>query len=684
MYDTNVDVAKLLDAGMKLEGLATTTSTHAAAVLITDKSGVAANTPMWENKVGIVTQYGKDLLEDLGLLKMDFLALITLQVISEAKKFIKINHGIDVDLNELYKCEDLKPLELIRNGNTVGIFQLESAGMSSFMKELKPENIEDIIAGIALYRPGPMDEIPRFLANKRNPSKIHYDVEGLDKILDETYGVIIYQEQCMRISTDIAGFSKGDSDNFRRIISKKKVKEMPKQREWFLNGRKKEDYDYAGHLRQYKNEIPGGLKLRHSEVGLNKVFDQMVKFAEYAFNKSHAASYALLAYVTAWLMYYYPTEMMAALLNSIQGKQSKVARYINYARKNLGIKIIEPDINLSKDYFVPTKNNEIIYTLNLKHCKGDTLMKITEEREMNGTYENMIDFFTRTRSFLDKATYEALVSANCFKGFGVVKSQFLAALDDFWEDAYKKTKEAEKRAEKSNRPFDFRDRLISKINGILPDIREYPEEVSLKMEKKYLGLYLTNHPLYKYSYSIKNVSNFKLSDLEYDIQEDTGMITMANSDVRDGQGVKFVAIVNSIDTLTTKKNNIMARIEVEDLTGIFSAIMWPRNFQKYSQILREDEIYLCYGTLQISDEAPTLIIEDIEPISETVLERAEINIETKEEASNLLKFIKNNKLARGRTPLYVKYNDIKILLNKNYWINVSFMKEHYDIKLLNY
>lgn len=193
LYDTNVDVAKLLDAGMKLEGLATTTSTHAAAVLITDKSGVAANTPMWENKVGIVTQYGKDLLEDLGLLKMDFLALITLQVISEAKKFIKINHGIDVDLNELYKCEDLKPLELIRNGNTVGIFQLESAGMSSFMKELKPESIEDIIAGIALYRPGPMDEIPRFLANKRNPSKIHYDIEGLDKILDETYGVIVYQ-----------------------------------------------------------------------------------------------------------------------------------------------------------------------------------------------------------------------------------------------------------------------------------------------------------------------------------------------------------------------------------------------------------------------------------------------------------------------------------------------------------
>lgn len=385
-------------------------------------------------------------------------------------------------------------------------------------------------------------------------------------------------------------------------------------------------------------------------------------------------------------MYYYPTEMMAALLNSVQGKQSKVAKYINYARKNLGIKIVEPDINLSQDKFIPTKNGEIIFTLNIKHCKTTALSLIAEERDKNGEFKDMIDFFSRTHDYLDKSTYEALISANCFKGFGVVKSQFLAALDDFWEDAFKKTKDAEKRALKANREFNFKERLFAKLNenNILPDIKEYPEEISLRMEKKYLGLYLTNHPLYKYSYSIKNKTNFELSDLEYDIDEQSGAIIMANQNVRDGQSVKFIAIVNTVETITTKKKSIMARVEVEDLTGMLSAIMWPRNYQKYSSILKEDQIYLCYGTIQISDETPSLIIDDIEEIEETTTERAEIKTQTKEEALNLLKFIKNNKLAKGRTPLYVISGGIKVLLRKEYWINVSFMEKHYDINLLKY
>ena len=292
IYDSNDEIRTLLNFSMKLEGLPTSTSTHAAGVLITDSQGVTAHVPMWKNDSGIVAQYSKDLLEKLGLLKMDFLALKTLGVIGDARRYIIKNHNVRIDFDELYKIPTLEPLKLIHEGRTECLFQLSGAGMTSFMKELKPDSIEDIIAGISMYRPGPMDEIPRFLYQKRNPQSIKYDIDGLGEILDNTYGTIVYQEQCMQIVTKIAGFSKGDSDNFRRIISKKKLKEMPKQKEWFIYGRKLEDYDYEGKLRKYKTEIPGGLALGHDKEALEDLFDLMVAFAAYALTKKEVIAYA--------------------------------------------------------------------------------------------------------------------------------------------------------------------------------------------------------------------------------------------------------------------------------------------------------------------------------------------------------------------------------------------------------
>lgn len=700
LYESDHKIKELIDFSLKLEGLATNCTTHAAGVLITDNKGVTAHVPLWKNDSAIVSQFSKDYLESLGLLKMDFLGLSTLGVLGNARRMILKNHGVNINFDELYTLPTMEPLQLIREGKTEMIFQLAGGGMTSFMKELKPESIEDIIAGISLYRPGPMDEIPRFLYNKRNPNQIRYDIDGLGDILNATYGIIVYQEQCMQIVTKLAGFSRGDSDNFRRIISKKKLAEMPKQREWFLYGRKKDDVDYAGHMRHYKNEIPGGIALGHSEKALNELFDKMVAFASYAFNKSHAAAYAFVAYVTAWFMMYYPVEFIAANLNQVQKNRDKVASFINYARNVMNIEICEPSINESTDKFVATKDGRIVYTLSVKGASVDTLKRIIEERETNGKFENLFDFVMRTRNYLDKKTYEGLIACGAFKCFGVVKSQHLAALDDFWDSVLKKAKDKEKKylsdlslyndkvefnklkpvvqknlQKRIETPFNFEYELLNNMNGLLPKIHEYPKEIELRLEKEFLGIYLTDNPLYKYAYTIKTKNNFEISDIEYQIDEDSGAVMLSNEDVHDGTRIRFVAILNSIMQITTKKKDLMARLEIEDLTGVASALIWPRTYNAIKDKLSENTIYMCYGTLKISsDEPPIVIIDDVDQLEDLVVERAVIKVNTKEEALDIIKIIKTEELARGVTPLYVEYNKTKVLLTKQYWVNLNYMK----------
>lgn len=704
MYETNQEIKTLLDFSMKLEGLPTSTSTHAAGVLITDNQGVTAHVPMWKNDSGIVAQYDKDLLESLGLLKMDFLGLKTLGVCGQARDFIKKNHGVDIDFDEIYKIPTLEPLKLVREGKTVGIFQLESAGMTSFMKELKPESIEDIIAGISLYRPGPMSEIPKFIYNKRNPDKVRYPFPEVEEILRETYGVLTYQEQCMRAVIAVAGYDKSDSDGFRKVIAKKKKKEIPYHRKWFIEGRALKDENTNGKIEEFTHVIPGGLSKGYDKRDLSEFFDKMEDFGSYAFNKSHAAAYAYVGYLTAWESCYYPVEFMAALLNSVQGNRPRVAKYIDYCRRVLDIDIVEPDINTSTHEFNPLPNGSIVYSLSIKGASTDVLKKIVEERELNGEYESLIDFIIRTRDFLDKGTYEGLIGAGAFKKFGVVKSQHLAALDDFWDNCLKKSKdkskkylEAKKAVEsgeidkfktvKRNNTlkaleFDFESDLLERIDGVIPQIREFPKEIELRLEKQLLGLYLTDNPLYKYAYTIQTKSNFFMSDIEYEIDEESGMIMLANSDVRDGQAIRFVAILNDVFEITTKKNTLMCRMEIEDLSGVASALVWPTTYTTLKTKMKPGDIYMCYGKLKISpDEPPTIVIDELEMMEEIVTERVILTVDSPYEAKEVIEGIKNERISQGMTPIYIVHGQKKILLKREFWVNVNYMANKYKDKV---
>ncbi|MCX8074143.1 MAG: DNA polymerase III subunit alpha [Clostridia bacterium] len=676
-YDTDEKIRYLLDVSMALEGLPLNTSTHAAGVLITDKQGLTKYVPLWNNDGAIVAQYDKNILEELGLLKMDFLGLKTLGVIGECIEFIEKNHNKHIDLDQLYKVEDLAPLKLIKDGKTVGIFQLEGAGMTKFMEELKPDSIEDIIAGISLYRPGPMKEIPRFLYNKRNPNKIIYPFPKLEPILKETYGVLCYQEQCMRTVVEIAGYDKSDSDGFRKVISKKKKKLIPLHKQWFIYGRKEEDVDEEGRIVKYPHAIPGGLALGHSKEELEQFFDLMEDFASYCFNKSHAAAYAYVAYVTAWLAYYYPVEFMAALMNSVQGNQSRIANYINYCRRELGIEIIEPDINLSVDKFIPLPNGKIAYSLNVKHASENVLKAIKPIRDER-KFESFSDFLIRTADVINKQTLEALVSIGAFNSLGVVKSQILAALDDI-TDRLAKVKQARTRAIKSGKidSFDFEERL--KIDDLIPKLKELPEEVMLRLEKKYLGLYLTGNPLYKYAYSIKTYSNFKTSDIDYEVDEGTGAIMIA-SNVRDRQRVKFIGIINEIVPRVTKKKTLMANVVVEDLNGIARMIIWPQTYEDIKDKLKPDNIYKIEGYLKIeSEEPPTIICENVLPVEDEIVDRLIIKLANPEQSVDVMKYIENNDLVQGNTPIYIEHDNIRVLLNKNYWVNLN----KFDMNLFN-
>ena len=700
LYDTQEEIRTLLDFSMKLEGLPTNTSTHAAGVLITDNKGVTSHVPMWKNDSGIVAQYDKDILESLGLLKMDFLGLKTLGVCGQARDFVKKNHNIDIDFDEIYKVPTLDPLKLIREGKTTGIFQLEGAGMTSFMKELKPESIEDIIAGISLYRPGPMGEIPKFIFNKRNPDKVVYPFPEVEEILKETYGILTYQEQCMRAVIAIAGYDKSDSDGFRRTIAKKKLKEIPYHRKWFIEGRKLRDENTYGRMEDFSHEIPGGLAKGHDKRELSTFFDKMEHFGSYAFNKSHAAAYAYVGYLTAWEAYYYPSEFMAALLNSVQGNRPRVAKYIDYCRRVLNIDIIEPDINTSTHEFNPLPDGRIVYSLSIKGASTDALKKIVEEREANGDYESLIDFIVRTKDFLDKGTYEGLIGAGAFKNFGVVKSQHLAALDEFWDGCLKKSKDGQKKyleakamldngeidtlkpMKKKNvlkaLEFDFENDLLDRIDGVIPEIREFPKEIELRLEKELLGLYLTDNPLYKYAYTIKTKSNFSISDIEYDIDESTGAIMLSNEKIKDRQPVRFVAILNDVFEITTKKKSLMCRMELEDLNGVASALVWPTTYDSLKKKMTPGDIYMCHGTLKISsDEPPTIVIDDLEVMEDIVTERVIVIVEDAYMAQEVVETIRKEKIAQGMTPIYLLHGNKKILLKREYWVNLDYIVNKY-------
>ncbi len=475
LYEQDATVKNLIDIARSLEGLPRHASTHAAGVVIS-RDPIIDHVPLQKNDDTVTTQFSMGALEDLGLLKMDFLGLRTLTVIRDTLELIKQNTGKDIDINSI-SLDDPGVYQMISEGDTDGVFQLESAGMRQFLKELKPDNFEDIIAGISLYRPGPMDQIPRYIANKQNPESITYAHPALEKILKVTYGCMVYQEQVMQIVRELAGYSLGRSDLVRRAMAKKKTEIMEQERRNFIYGLE----DEAGNV-----IIPGALRNGVPEDKASQIFDEMMEFAKYAFNKSHAAAYALIAYQTAWLKYHYPVEFMAALMNSVMDNSEKVARYIQYCRKK-NIQVLPPDINESHIKFTVVDGNIRFGLAAVKNVGLSAIESILKAREEKGKFRSFVDFCHKVDSTsINKRLVESLIKCGAFDTMGIYRSQLMAVYEKVLDSV----------AQDRKRNVDGQISLFEQLDSfaevdmeedILPDIKEFPQKVLLSMEKETLG-----------------------------------------------------------------------------------------------------------------------------------------------------------------------------------------------------
>ena len=586
-YDNNPQIKYLIDMSMRLEGLPRHTSMHAAGVLISSKA-VDEFVPLSRASDGtITTQYIMTTLEELGLLKMDFLGLRTLTVIQNAVKMIKKSQNIDLDLKKV-DYNDKAVYELIGSGKTEGIFQLESAGMKNFMKELKPDNIDDIIAGIALYRPGPMDFIPQYIEGKNNAKNITYDCPQLEHILKPTYGCIVYQEQVMQIVRDLAGYSLGRSDLLRRAMSKKKEAVMQKERHNFVYGNEEEG-------------IPGCIKNGISEEIANKIYDKMIDFAKYAFNKSHAAAYAVVAFETAYLKHYYPVEFMAALMTSFIENSSKVSQYIVIC-KNMGIDILPPDINKGERDF-SVEDGKIRYGLSaLKSIGKGVIDSIVEERNERGEFTSLNDFVVRlTGKEVNKRTIESFIKAGAFDSFGLKRRQLMMIYVQV-VDSINKDKKNNMAGQMTL--FDFASEEDKQDYEIqVPDVAEFTKLELLAFEKEVIGVYVSGHPLEEYMSLWKKKVTVVSTDF---VNEDDDM------KVKDGNRETIGGIVTSVTMKPTKSNKVMAFFTLEDLYGTVEVIVFPKDFEKYRFVLKEDERLFVTGRVSANDEGDgKLICENI-------------------------------------------------------------------------
>lgn len=568
---------------------------HAAGVVISQKS-VDEYVPLSRAADGsVTTQFTMTTLEQLGLLKMDFLGLRTLTVIQNAVNMArKKDPSVSMDTLDY---DDKKVLEYIGSGKTDGIFQLESAGMKSFMKELKPDSLEDMIAGISLYRPGPMDFIPQYIKGKNDATSITYDCPQLEPILKSTYGCIVYQEQVMQIVRDLAGYSLGRSDLLRRAMSKKKGDEMKRERQIFLYGDEGSD-------------IPGCIKNGIDEKTANKIYDEMLDFANYAFNKSHAAAYAVVAYQTAWLKYYYPVEYMAALMTSVIDNPSKVAEYI-YASRQMGIQILPPDINKGEaDFSVDGQN--IRYGLAaIKSIGRPIVHAMLEERNTFGTYKNLEDFITRVSSKegLNKRTIENLIKAGALDALGGTRKQFMSIYIQILDHVNQ-----EKKYSMSGQMslFDLvgeEEKADFQIK--MPDVGEYTKENKLAFEKEVLGIYISGHPLEEYEERWRRVISATTADFQFDEE-------LNRTKVHDGQKSIIGGMIVDKTTKYTKTNQVMAFLTLEDLLGTVEVVVFPRDYERNRRWMELNEKVFISGRVSEEDEkASKLICEKVIPFEST-------------------------------------------------------------------
>ena len=585
-YEADEVTKNLIDMSMRLEGLPRHTSIHAAGVVIGSEP-LDEFVPLSRGADNVITtQFTMTTIEELGLLKMDFLGLRTLTVIQDAVRMVEKKTGQPLDINAI-DYDDPEVYEMIGQAKTDGVFQLESAGMKSFMRELKPGNLEDIIAGISLYRPGPMDFIPKYIKGKNNKDSIRYSCPELEEILEPTYGCIVYQEQVMQIVMKLAGYTLGRSDLVRRAMSKKKADVMAKERANFVYGNEEEG-------------VEGCIRRGIPEDVANHVFDEMIDFAKYAFNKSHAAAYAVVAYQTAWLRCHYPMEFMAALLTSVITNPKKITEYINTCR-SMGIGILQPDINEGESGF-SVSGNAIRYGLSAIKSLGKNVIDVMiEEREAHGKYRNLKDFMERlTSKEINKRTIENLIKAGALDSLGATRRQMMMVYAYVLDEV---TREKKENITGQMSLFDFFSEEEKKEYEIqYPDVGEFEQSQKLAFEKEVLGIYVSGHPLQDYMASMEKQITAKTTDFEPD--EESGLAV-----VRDGRNYIVGGLISNVTVKLTKTNQNMAFVTLEDLYGTVEVILFPRDYQKYRDLLVMDTAVYVKGRASVSEVNGQLVGE---------------------------------------------------------------------------
>ncbi|MGE5630467.1 MAG: DNA polymerase III subunit alpha [Caulobacteraceae bacterium] len=663
LYEEDESAKHLIDMSRAVEGMPRHCSTHAAGVVISKKA-VTDYVPLQTNEDVITTQFTMGTLEELGLLKMDFLGLRTLTVIRDALELIK-EKGVEVPDMDKLDYEDANIYNMISQGETYGVFQMESSGMTQFMKELKPNCFEDIIAGVALYRPGPMDQIPRYVKSKHNPAEVHYVHPALEHILNVTYGCIIYQEQVMQIVRDLGGYSMGRSDLVRRAMGKKKADVMAKERENFINGIVDENGNVivAGCVR---NGIPANVAA--------DIFDEVAKFADYGFNKSHAAAYAIVAYQTAWLKYYYPVEFSAALITSVMGSSKKVAEYIQHC-KSKNIEVLPPDINESSVSFT-VKENKIRFGLAaVKNVGISAILSIIKARKEKGRFEGLYDFLQKVdTSVINKRTVESLIKCGAFDGFKVYRSSMNAVYEKLMDSIHEQKKS---NVEGQISMFDGMDSSETAMGDVYPNIEEYPQRALLAMEKDMLGLYISGHPLEEYKTELENCVSITTTELIKD--PDTEEQGSGENFEIDGKKATIGGIIVSVKQKTTKTNNLMAFVELEDLYGAIEVIVFPKIYENYKNLLVQDGIVLIEGRIsQREEEDAKIICDSVRPLNKNAGRKLYVKINTNSEPDIIEKIKKVLFEHKGSQPVYVVDESIRekgkkrvMVADSSMWVEIS-------------
>ena len=649
IYESDVEAKRLIDTARKVEGLPRHTSIHAAGVVIS-KEVLTDIIPLALSNDLVVTQYDMTEIEELGLLKMDFLGLRNLTVIKNTVKDVKKNRGIDVDLSKI-DVNDKNVIDQFNKAKTIGLFQFESAGMRNFLKNLKPTVFDDLIAANSLFRPGPMDEIPKYIHNKNNPEDVTFIDPALKPILDVTYGIIVYQEQVMQIVQKLAGYSLGEADNLRRAMSKKKMAVMEENREIFIKGKTDPDGNIV---------IPGCVRNGVDESSANQIYDEMISFAKYAFNKSHSAAYSLVAVQTAYLKYYYPEEYMANLISSVMDQSSKLYLYVNET-KALGIEVLPPDVNKSFAEF-SVEEGKIIFGLSgIKNVGSNLIDSIVKARKKDGKFTNFKDFLQRVDEIdsrsLNKKGIESLIKAGAFDSLTYTRSSLMA----IYEKAIS--------AVSDNRKINVKGQL-NLLDGLsdkpkedvrIQEINEFPKKTKLKLEKEVLGFYISDHPLSDLGDRLDDFVNFTT---DYKDHIDDTRIHLL-----DNKFVSMAGVITNKSEIMTKKRQLMCFANLEDMKGSMEIVIFPEVYRKYRNVIDEDSAVIVKGNLQVDER-------DIKLLTNEFVDIEKLNLKTLYLKSEYLEYNKIRNILvqnKGTTPVVIYFADKNksVKLDKKLWFDIN-------------